>query len=268
MTNNDTTDKDPEEQTRVREAVERLLADNPPETTEDRDFWGAQYDAGLAWVQFPEGNGGLGVSPAHQTLVSSMLDEAGASQRNRLINILGIGMGAPVINTFGTDQQKQMLRPMFVVDEIWCQMFSEPGAGSDVAALATRAVRDGDEWIVNGQKVWTTLGHLAKWGMLVARTDPDVPKHKGLTYFLIDMESPGVEIRPLRQITGEAEFNEVYFTDARIPDSMRVGEVGDGWRVAIATLMNERVAIGGNVTPRESGSIGDVMKVWKERRPD
>ncbi|MBT8200662.1 MAG: acyl-CoA dehydrogenase family protein [Acidimicrobiia bacterium] len=268
MTNNDTTDKDPEEQTRVREAVERLLADNPPETTEDRDFWGAQYDAGLAWVQFPEGNGGLGVSPAHQTLVSSMLDEAGASQRNRLVNILGIGMGAPVINTFGTDQQKQMLRPMFVVDEIWCQMFSEPGAGSDVAALATRAVRDGDEWIVNGQKVWTTLGHLAKWGMLVARTDPDVPKHKGLTYFLIDMESPGVEIRPLRQITGEAEFNEVYFTDARIPDSMRVGEIGDGWRVAIATLMNERVAIGGNVTPRESGSIGDVMKVWKERRPD
>ncbi len=257
-----------EEPNRVREAVEQLLAEHPPQATDEREFWGAQFDAGLAWVQFPQGDGGMGVSPAHQAIVSSMLEEAGASQRNRLVNILGIGMGAPVINTFGTDEQKKMLRPMFVVDEIWCQMFSEPGAGSDVAALSTRAVQDGDEWVVTGQKVWTTLGHLAKWGMLVARTDPDVPKHKGLTYFVIDMESPGVEIRPLRQITGEAEFNEVYFTDARVPDSMRVGEVGDGWRVAIATLMNERVAIGGNVAPRESGSIGDVMKLWKERRPD
>jgi len=245
-----------------------LLAEFPPDTTSERDFWGAQFDAGLAWVQFPEGYGGLGVSPSEQAIVSTMLEEAGASQRNRLINILGIGMGAPVINTFGTDDQKAKLRPMFVTDEIWCQMFSEPGAGSDVAALSTRAVKDGEEWIVNGQKVWTTLGHLAKWGMLVARTDPDVPKHQGLTYFLVDMEAEGVEVRPLRQITGEAEFNEVYFTDVRIPDSMRVGEIGDGWRVAIATLMNERVAIGGNVMPRESGSIGDLMNVWKERRPD
>jgi alkylation response protein AidB-like acyl-CoA dehydrogenase len=256
------------EETLVRSKVEQLLAEYPPESTSEADFWGAQFDAGLAWVQFPEGNGGLGVSPSHQATISTMLEDAGASQRNRIINILGIGMGAPVINTFGTDDQKTKLRPMFVTDEIWCQMFSEPGAGSDVAALSTRAVKDGDEWVVNGQKVWTTLGHLAKWGMLVARNDPDVPKHQGLTYFLVDMESEGVEVRPLRQITGEAEFNEVYFTDVRIPDSMRVGEVGDGWRVAIATLMNERVAIGGNVMPRESGSIGDLMNVWKERRPD
>ncbi len=256
------------EESLVRSTVEQLLDDHPPDSTPEPEFWGAQFDAGLAWVDFPQGSGGLGVSPAHQALITGMLDEAGASQRNRFINILGIGMGAPVINTFGTDEQKQMLRPMFVVDEIWCQMFSEPGAGSDVAALSTRAVKDGDEWIVNGQKVWTTLGHLAKWGMLVARTDPDVPKHKGLTYFLVDMQAPGVEVRPLRQITGEAEFNEVYFTDVRIPDSMRVGDVGDGWRVAIATLMNERVAIGGSVTPRDSGSIGDLLDVWKERRPD
>ena len=134
---------------------------------------------------------------------------------------------------------------MFTGEEKWCQLFSEPGAGSDFAGLGTKAVRDGDEWIVNGQKVWNTLAHIADWGMLVTRTDPDLPKHKGMTYFALDMQAEGVEVRPLRQITGEAEFNEVYMTDVRVPDDRRIGDRGEGWRAALTTLMNERTAIGG-----------------------
>ncbi len=247
----------------VDEAIDRLLKDFPTGTTEPKDFWGAQFDAGLAWVDFPVGNGGLDVSPKYRELVIRRLNDAGAPMWNRPANLIGIGMGAAVIMTHGTEEQKQMwLRPMFTVEEIWCQMFSEPGAGSDVAGLSMRAVRDGDEWIVNGQKVWTTLGHLASWGMLVTRTDPDQPKHKGLTYFIVDMKSEGIEVRPLYQITGEAEFNEVFFDDARIHDRYRIDDVGAGWRVAMTTLMNERVAIGGNTVPRNSGAIGSAIETW------
>jgi alkylation response protein AidB-like acyl-CoA dehydrogenase len=176
-------------------------------------------------------------------------------------------MGGPVVLTHGSPaQQDRYLRPLFTCDEIWCQMFSEPGAGSDVAGLATRAVRDGDEWIVNGQKVWTTLAHKARFGLLVARTDPEAPKHHGLTYFVVDMDAPGVEVRPLRQLTGDAEFNEVYFTDARIPDSERLGEVGDGWRVVLTTLMNERMAMGAMVPEeREHGAIREALAIWRAR---
>src|SRR5205814_3086918 len=165
----------------------------------------------------------------------------------------------PTLLQWGSEELKtRLLPPMAQPREIWCQLFSEPGAGSDVAGLSTRAVRDGDEWIVNGQKVWTTLAHMARWGMLVARTDPDVPKHRGMTYFVIDMHAPGVDVRPLRQMTGEAEFNEVFMTDVRILDGERLGDVGQGWAVALTTLMNERVSIGGNVAPRGSGPIGEA----------
>lgn len=250
---------------RVADAVDRLLADNPPESTEPEVFWGAQFDAGLAWVDFDEGDGGLGVSPKHREYVARRLAEADAPTWNRTANILGIGMGAGVLAAHGTPEQRQRwLRSMFTMEEIWCQLFSEPDAGSDVAGLSTRAVRDGDEWIVNGQKVWTTLAHLSKWGLLVTRTDPDQPKHRGLTYFVVDMESEGVDVRPLYQITGEAEFNEVFFDDARIPDNYRVDDVGAGWRVAMTTLMNERVAIGGSTPPRGSGTIETAVETWKE----
>ena len=249
----------------VNRAIDELLKSYPPESTEPRAFWGAQFDAGLAWVDFAEGNGGLGVSPSHREVVSRRLNEAGAPTWNTTANILGIGMGAGVLAAHGTEAQREKwLRPMFVMDEIWCQLFSEPGAGSDVAGLSTRAVRDGDEWIVNGQKVWTTLAHLAKWGLVVTRTDPDQPKHRGMTYFVVDMEAEGVEILPLYQITGEAEFNEVFFNDTRIPDAYRIDDVGAGWRVAMTTLMNERVAIGGRTVPRGEGTIGAAVETWNE----
>lgn len=250
------------EEAQVTESLDRLLIENDP--ADETAFWGAQFDAGLAWVHFPPGCGGLGVSPALQAIVYERLDAAGVSRANQARNVIGYGMGAPTVVTHGTEEQKQRwLRPLFTAEEIWCQLFSEPAAGSDVAGLATRAVRDGEEWVVNGQKVWTTLAHTARWGMLVARTDPDVPKHKGLTYFIIDMDQPGVEVRPLRQITGEAEFNEVYFTDARVPDIYRLGGVGEGWRVALTTLMNERVAIGSALPGRGEGAIGMAVDLWK-----
>ncbi|SRR6266545_5291076 len=249
----------------VRNRIERLLDEHPPAATPRQEFLGAQYDLGLAWVHFPEGFGGLGLSPKLQKVVNETLAAAGAPSPYAR-NPIGYGMGAPTIVTHGSDEQKtRYLRPLFTGEEVWCQLFSEPGAGSDVASLATRAVRDGEEWIVNGQKVWTTVAHISRWGMLIARTDPEQPKHKGMTYFVVDMHAPGVEVKPLFQITGEAEFNEVFFTDVRIPDSERLGDVGEGWRVSLTTLMNERVAIGGTITPRGGGWIGEVVKIWKAK---
>ncbi len=245
-------------------AIDRFLEEHDPHG-DVAEFLGARFDAGLAWVWFPEGMGGLELPRGLQGIVEDRLQDVGAPNP-ALYNALAVGMAAHVLLAHGSEeQQRRWLRPMFTTEEIWCQMFSEPGAGSDVAALACKAVRDGDEWVVNGQKVWTTLAHVAKWGMLVVRTDPGVPKHRGMSYFMIDMESEGVEVRPLRQITGEAEFNEVYFTDARVPHENLVGEVGDGWRVALTTLMNERVSIGGNVPSRGAGAVAAMVKVWNER---
>ncbi len=243
----------------VRQAAIDLV--NSEEGRAEQEFLAAQYDAGLAWVQFPAGFGGRGLSPALQEIVDDVLQQAGR-RAPWTRNPMGIGMVGPAIAALGTDEQRRLLRDIFTAEKLWCQLFSEPGAGSDVATLATRAVRDGDEWVVNGQKVWTSLAGEASYGLLLARTDPDVPKHDGLTAFIVDMHGPGVEVRPLVQITGEAHFNEVYFTNARIPDANRLAGVGDGWRVAVTTLMNERVSIGGAVAPRGSGPIALAVEAW------
>jgi alkylation response protein AidB-like acyl-CoA dehydrogenase len=253
----------------VEDALDALLAGHDPAAMSAHEFRGAQYDHGLAWVHFPEGFGGLGVRPDLQKMVEQRLREAGAPAMDP--STFFLALAGPTIVTHASDEQKRrFLRPMFTGEERWCQLFSEPGAGSDFAGLACRAVRDGDEWIVNGQKVWNTIAHLADWGMLVTRTNPDAPKHKGMTYFAVDMRAPGVEVRPLRQITGEAEFNEVYLTDVRIPDDCRIGAEGDGWRVALTTLMNERTAIGGGggAPKRASGPIGALVSIWEQLPPD
>lgn len=248
--------------------VEEFLAEHDPATTDPVEFLRARYDAGLAWVAFPEGHGGLGLSRSLQAEVDRLFAEAGAPDNNPRANGIGLGMAAPTILAFGTEEQKErFLRPLWTGEEIWCQLFSEPGAGSDLAALATRAVRDGasGEWVVNGQKVWTSGAQNARFAILVARTDVDVPKHRGMTYFLADMTDPGVDVRPLRQVTGEAEFNEVFLSDVRIPDSQRLGDEGQGWQVANFTLNNERVAIGGRALPREGGMVGIVSQTWRDR---
>ena len=260
----DTTITNDADLARVEAALDDLLNVNDPTSMDDRSFRGARYDAGLAWVHFPVGCGGLGARPDLNRLVEERVRRAGAASQDP--STFFMALAGPTIATHGSDEAKQrFLRPMFTGEEKWCQLFSEPGAGSDFAGLGSRAVRDGEEWVVNGQKVWNTLAHLGDWGMLVARTDPDQPKHKGMTYFALDMRTPGVEVRPLRQITGEAEFNEVYMTDARVPDEHRIGDVGEGWRVALTTLMNERSAIGsGGGGARRRGPIDVAIQIWKD----
>lgn len=216
----------------------------------DYDDWCIRLgEAGFATPTWPaEYGAGLSLSPGEAKPVNDVLAHYKVP---RPYNIIGIGMGGPTVMAWGTEEMKhRLLKPLACNQEIWCQLFSEPGAGSDVAGLATRAVRDGDEWRVNGQKVWTTVAHISRWGMLLCRTDPEVPKHGGLSYFVVDMHQPGVEVRPLVQITGDAEFNEVFFNDAVVRHDWMLGREGDGWKVAITTLMNERVSLSG------AGSIG------------
>jgi len=236
--------------------------------TRREEFLDARFDAGLAWVHFPEGLGGLGLPRTMQAIVEQALTAARAPDNKPDQLVIGLGMAAPTILGHGTEEQKQRwLRKLWTGREVWCQLFSEPGAGSDLAAIATRAVRDGDDWLVSGQKLWTSSAHHADWGLLLARTDPDVPKHAGLTYFAADMHAPGVEVRPLRQLTGEAEFNEEFLTQVRIPDAQRIGAVGAGWTVAMTTLMSERVSIGSSrAIPRDAGMIGPALRTWREKR--
>jgi alkylation response protein AidB-like acyl-CoA dehydrogenase len=266
----------------LRAQVRDFLAGHDPAAMDRLEFLRARFDAGLAWVHYPAGLGGQGLSRHLQPAVDAEFAAAGAPNNRPELSGIGLGMAAPTILAFGSpEQQRRWLRPLWTGEEIWCQLFSEPGAGSDLAGLATRAVRGpeggpgeggpggGEDWQVTGQKVWTSSAHLAQWGLLLARTDPDVPKHQGLTYFACDMTAPGVEVRALRQITGEAEFNEVFLTDVAVPDVDRIGAVGEGWKVATTTLMNERVSIGGGAVPREGGMIGSAAAAWRshpERR--
>src|SRR3954454_23155495 len=229
----------------------------------EREWQRKLHEAGWAGVSWPKEYGGRGATLIEQSIFGEELARARAP---RPANVLGLVMGGPVVIAHGTEEQKErFLEPILSAEEIWCQGFSEPESGSDLASLKTKAVQENGGWRVTGQKVWTTLAHEAKWCMLVARTDPDVPKHKGLTYFLMDMEQDKVEIRPLRQITGEAEFNELFIENAYIPDENVVGGVGNGWMVALTTLMNERAGLGFTLQIRLRQLLDDLIGVAAER---
>jgi alkylation response protein AidB-like acyl-CoA dehydrogenase len=259
-----------------RDEVATWLRENNPgpepegsldEVMQFRGEWQRKlHDAGWAGISWPKEFGGRGATMIEQAIFTG---EAAAQEAPSPANVLGLAMGGPVVIAHGTDAQKaRYLEPILTGEEIWCQGFSEPESGSDLASLKTRAVKDGDEWVVTGQKVWTTFAQYAKWCMLVARTDPDAPKHQGLTYFLMDMEQEGVEAKPLVQITGEGEFNEVFINEARIPDENIVGNVGEGWAVAITTLMNERAGLAFGAIAQIHNSLGKLAALAKEVREE
>jgi alkylation response protein AidB-like acyl-CoA dehydrogenase len=255
-----------------RDELRSWLADNHPghepsgdeAAFEFRRSWQRKLDeasyAGLSW---PEEYGGRGATLIEQAIFNEEVVRARAPMP---ANVLGLIMGGPVVIAHGSEEQKErFLKPILTAEEIWCQGFSEPESGSDLASLKTKAVKDNGEWVVTGQKVWTTFAHEAKWCMLVARTDQDAPKHKGLTYFIMDMEQDAVQVRPLRQITGEAEFNELFIEEARIPDENVVGGVGNGWMVAITTLMHERAGIGFSSAVGLKIALGELMDLVREK---
>ena len=266
-----------EHETEFRNELRAWLALNPPGGTPDgdghdryawlRDWQRRLHEGGWAGVDWPVEYGGRGATLTQSAI---FFEELARARAPLPVNVLGLLLGGPTLMRWGTAEQKErFLPPILSAEEIWCQGFSEPDAGSDLASLKTHAVRDGDDWVVTGQKVWTSGAQYSKWCMLVARTDLEAPKHKGLTYFLMDMEQDQVQVRPLRQITGEAEFNEVYITEVRVPDADRIGEVGEGWRVAMTTLMNERTTIGGGggAPERGSGAIAEAVRIWQEEAP-
>ena len=219
-----------------------FIGDDPDSVRRSKDWQALKFDHGWACLTWPTEHGGRGLGPMEQVIWTQ--EELRRRTPTNIFTI-GIGMLGPTLMKHGTEEQKtRHLRKMARGDEVWCQLFSEPGAGSDVAGLTTRARRDGPDWILDGQKTWNTGAHFCKWGIIIVRTDPAVPKHRGLTCFIVDMESEGIDIRPIRQMDGGGGFNDVFFSGVRVPDENRLGAVDDGWRVAITTLMNERAAIG------------------------
>lgn len=218
--------------------VDQPPAAGRPEVDAHRAWSVALHDAGYVGLTWPVEYGGRGLSPTYQAIYYEETARAGAPGH---LGVIGLNMAGPTIISWGTDQQKaRFLPPLLAGEEVWCQGFSEPGSGSDLAGARTRAVLDGDHWVVNGQKVWSSYAHVADWCILVVRTDPEVPKHQGLSYLLVDMHAPGVTVRPLRQITGDPEFNEIFFDDVRVPVHSMLGRPGDGWQVAMTTLLHER----------------------------
>jgi alkylation response protein AidB-like acyl-CoA dehydrogenase len=260
----------PQEQ-EFRDQLRAWLADNHPGPEPEGDVAGFEFrrawqrrlhDDDWAGVSWPKEYGGRGATLVEQAIYN---EELARAQAPSTANVLGLAMGGPTVIAHGSEEQKRRyLEPILSADEIWCQGFSEPEAGSDLASLKTRAVRDGEEWVVTGQKVWTTLAHHAKWCMLVARTDQDAPRHKGLTYFLMDMDQDAVQVRPLRQITGEAEFNELFIEEARIPHENIVGGEGNGWNVAITTLMHERATLAFGLQIRVKITLGELLAEARE----
>jgi alkylation response protein AidB-like acyl-CoA dehydrogenase len=248
----------PEDDPRRLEVREWLAAHPDPDAH-------ALAEAGYVAPHWPR-PWGLGADPIHQLIVDEELDRAGV---RRPVNPIGIGWAGPTILYGGTQEQKdRYLPPILSAQEYWCQLFSEPGSGSDLANLATRAVRDGDEWVVNGQKIWTSGAQYARFGILIARTDPDLPKHKGVSYFVCPMDAPGIEIRPITEMTGGHTFNEVFFTDVRIPAANLVGQVNDGWRLAKVTLGNERISLStGGVLWGNGPTALDLLDTVKARGP-
>jgi alkylation response protein AidB-like acyl-CoA dehydrogenase len=262
-----------DEEREFRDEVRAWLSDNHPGPAPEgddsarfefeRQWQRTMHEAGWAGVAWPKEYGGRGASLLEQTI---FYGEMARAKTPRPANILGLVMGGPVVMAHGDESQKErFLEPILSAEEIWCQGFSEPESGSDLASLKTKAVKVDGGWRVTGQKVWTTLGHIAKWCMLVARSDSDAPKHKGLTYFICDMEQDEIDVRPLVQITGEAEFNEVFFEDAFVPDENVVGGVGNGWMVAITTLMNERAGLGASAAVGLANDLEDLVELVNGR---
>jgi alkylation response protein AidB-like acyl-CoA dehydrogenase len=222
------------------------------------------YEAGLVGVTWPKEYGGRGLSFMEELILQ---EEMATAKAPPVLNILAIGMAGPTIIAWGTEEQKrQYPRRMLSCEEVWCQGYSEPNAGSDLASLQTRAVRDGEHFVINGQKVWTSLAHIADWMMLLARTNPAAPKHKGITYFLLDMKTPGVTVKPLRQITGDAEFNEVYFDNVRVHESQILGGLDNGWAVGLTTLMYERLALGFGLQVRLRIALDGLVALARQTR--
>jgi len=273
---------DTKEEAAFREEVRGWIAENAPDylfeslstsgfgstrtgdydpLTEAKKWQKKKADAGWACIQWPKEYGGRGATPIESVIWNQ---EEGVYARLSGNFIIGQGMCAPTMMAFASEEDKQHYLPKLASgEEVWCQLFSEPHSGSDLAGLRTRAEKDGDDWVINGQKIWTSGAQHSDYGILITRTDPEVPKHRGLTMFFLDMKSEGIDILPIKQSNGESGFNEVYFDNVRIPDSQRLGGVGDGWKVALTTLMNERLAIGGSISTGfpEIKELVDELKI-------